>query len=310
MTASDIMGLAGLVLSIIGIPLAFVLARRGRKRPLLKYSADFKVLASSKHGAFETGFMRAPSGEPIVTISRTTVAIWNHQGDTLRGVDIVPQDRLRIKLSDGDYPLQVRIAARSRVQNELSVKVDPQDRSAVLVEFDFLDSGDGGLVEVIHQGSEVPALTGTIRGASIDKRPPLNLSPDLMDLMRRPWYRRIRRRITLQVLILAIAGVSSAIVFSVMALSLKRDSPELVDYVRFDLNTLEGQEEFGREVASKGLSLIQIPNSIIVAIAMVVILLYGYPLFRRLRLKIPRSIIRIVDEKASDVDSSEASVVD
>lgn len=37
MSTSDILAIVGIGLSVVGIPLAVVLARRGRKRPYLRY---------------------------------------------------------------------------------------------------------------------------------------------------------------------------------------------------------------------------------------------------------------------------------
>jgi hypothetical protein len=55
-------------------------------------------------------------------------------------------------------------------------------QDAVRIGFDFLDAGDGGVIEVIHQENAAPAVRGTIRGASIGtgaKR--ITLTPAVID---------------------------------------------------------------------------------------------------------------------------------
>ncbi|MGW5748674.1 hypothetical protein [Amycolatopsis sp. NPDC003861] len=252
MSNSDIFGLVGLVFSVVGIPLTFILARRGRKRPLLRSIVGFEILASPDDGAFDGGFMRTLTGEPITKISRTSVAIWNHQGDTVRGTDVVPIDKVRLQLEDGDFPLQVRILSWSRSQNRLVVQVDENNSSAINIEFDFLDAGDGGVFEVIHQGGRPPVLGGTIRGSRMEPRSGTLLSSADLANLNKPWYKKKKRLLArfLPLLLLIPVGVFTFIASTAVAIPDRAGN--MVDQSKFQLGTLEGQRVFAERVFEVG----------------------------------------------------------
>jgi hypothetical protein len=294
MSTSDILATVGIALSIVGIPLAFILARRGRKRPYLRQLVDFDVIASSKHGGFHSGFLRDRSGDPVTNIARTSAAIWNHQGDTIRGKDIVPDDRLRIQLASGDHALQARIVGCSRKQNKLRVDVDPVDDGVVYIDFDFLDADDGGIVELIHQGSTEPQILGTIRGADVGTRRKADLRPELIQSANRSWLKRYKllpRR--LRVVPVAMFGLFLVVTMIVAVFELLR-TPILVDVAKYDLRSLTGQKEFSQDVMALGL-----PSSTGLWMAAIGVVMMATTLSvqlrERLKVAFPRSLVKILE---------------
>lgn len=295
MSTSDILAVAGLVVSAIGIPLAYVLARRGRKRPLLRYVVDFDQIATPEKGFFGPGVLQSSQGEPVTRISRTCVAIWNHQGDTVRGVDIIPDDKLRIKLPRGDSPLFVRVSSRSRQQNALMARADPNNTTWVLVDFDFLDAGDGGVVEIIHQGDRAPTVLGTVRGAEITLKGKATLTQNALKLASRSRVVRSFMTRKIQTLIAAFYIVAMFTIWTVFTSTLSRE-PSLVATTGLDLMTLEGQREFAKEVIANGLPIseagwLQWPM-LVAALLMVALFLSGGS-------SVPRSIVRIIEKEST-----------
>lgn len=177
---SDAIGVAGLVVSVIGIPLAYFLAKRGRQRPDLRYMTDFVVLLKPHDQLIKQGLSMSFSGHPITRISRTRVALWNQSGDPVRGTDVVPSDPLRLSVKEGERILRVTTLFTSRPQILAEIKMPEKDEPTALVSFDFLDAGDGAVFEVVHEGENPPELSGTIRGAVADFRGKASLDPDLI----------------------------------------------------------------------------------------------------------------------------------
>lgn len=252
------------------------------------------MIASSKDGSFHSGFLRSASGNPVTNISRTSVAIWNHQGDTVRGADIVPDDRLRIQLDDGDHALQARAASRSRLQNKLNVTVDSVNDRMIYVDFDFLDAGDGGVIEVIHHGPAEPRVLGTIRGADLGVRRKADLRPEVLEGATKAWWIRMKRlplRLRLFPLVSIAVYLLIAILVSWYVFS---RSAQTVDAANYDLKSLIGQREFAQEVNRVGL-----PSFVGVwaAIGGTVLLTLAYIMLFRERIKItfPRSIVKILE---------------
>ena len=165
LSSADWIGIAGLVVGLIGIPLTWFLARRSRQRPDLRYAVSYEKVITPADRLSRDGLRLEFSGKPIERLARTTVGIWNRRGDTIRGTDIVSTNPMRICMSSGDEVLQARIVASTRPENAASVAVG-QDRSAAVVSFDFLDAGDALVVEVLHEGS-APDMKGVLRGVNL-----------------------------------------------------------------------------------------------------------------------------------------------
>lgn len=312
------LAVAGIGLSVIGIPLAFYLARRGRRRPVLRLAADFDLIVSQEQGAFHAGVLRTSNGLPVTRISRTWFAIWNHQGDTIRGADIVPDDRLRIQLDRDDTPLLVRVAARSRRQNKLEVSVSTIDSSCVDVDFDFLDSGDGGVIEVIHQSIDRPQMVGTIRGASLGFRGTVALSPRVVSDMSQPWRKRksVHSRAASLTFVFM---VSLTMIFFGMSTyadgqAALAATPEMindkgvVDATKFDLNSTEGQQDFSEVVSARrygNFPFLQIMSIFVFLAGVLVPIVAIISLAKRGR-GVPPSIARILENVDTNSDSQES----
>ena len=86
---------------------------------------------------------------------------------------LVAHDPLRLRF-DGEI-LDVRIKRVSREVLRITAATSEEVRSVVCFDFEFLDSDDGGVVEVLHTGStKAPECTGTIMGLP---RGPQRLAP-------------------------------------------------------------------------------------------------------------------------------------
>jgi hypothetical protein len=310
MNLSDIVGILGLALSVIGIPLAFILARRGRKRPVLRYVTDFDPIAGPEDGFLSEGLLRSSSEIPIKRISRTYLAVWNHQGDTVRGADILPGDKLRMQLSDDDSFLQARIVAHSRTQNELSVTQDANDVSSVVIGFDFLDSGDGCVVELIHQGPDAPLIAGTIRGAELENRGRAALDRESLTIVSKSLRERLRNRFRgFWVVVILFPFVTVGVFTFGILLPIVSRPAALVDVTKFDLRTLDGQTDFARQVDATSSG-----DTLLVPIGAFLLVISLFACFTLLwvsvKAKIPKSVVRNIafsDETGSNPKESTTS---
>ena len=103
-------------------------------------------------------------GTPVPRLTSSTIRIWNAGKKTVRGSDIVAHDPLRLHFG-GDV-LNVRIIDVTREALRITANTSEEEaRGMVCWDFEFLDPGDGGVLEVLHNGSaEAPEYTGTIIG--------------------------------------------------------------------------------------------------------------------------------------------------
>jgi hypothetical protein len=90
--------------------------------------------------------------------------MWNMGNTTLRREQIVTADPLRVVTSEGSQILEVRVLSRTRQVNDFkcSIRVSSAGNETECT-FDYLDSGDGALLEIIHTGDGTVHVTGTLR---------------------------------------------------------------------------------------------------------------------------------------------------
>ncbi|MEU6429768.1 hypothetical protein ABZ860_28080 [Microbispora sp. NPDC046973] len=258
MSFSDILAILGLVVSLIGIPLTFILARRGRQKPDVAYAVDFTVLIRPFGDLLDRGLKLTFDDRDIRRVSRTRFAVWNRRGDTVRGSDIVESDPFRIELTEGDEILQARIVSRSRKQIGAELGLDySREKEAVSIGFDFLDPGDGVIIEIVHQGTQAPKVAGTIRGATVAKVQDIDLTPKALELagIRSPMRRFIKkarnRRFAVRAFAM-IAPIGSA-GYIIVDYIRRLGAGHLVDPKQYNLNSLEGQAAFAIEVRDTGI---------------------------------------------------------
>jgi hypothetical protein len=242
----------------------------------------------------------------IDCISRTRIAFWNQRGDTVRRADILKSDPLRLQFSGEDQPLQTRVLAMSRRQISLTSNLgDVEFKSCAIVDFDFLDGGDGGVIEVIHQGTEKPTVVGTILGATINSRGTATLSSEaLSQIATKPLYRRIWRNAKQNKALwiattAALVGMIASLVF--ISWPLLQIPGPLVNANKYNLRTLAGQVSFVSKVSdsnyynqASGRMLIFIVGSVVLAGLLSVSISFS----RTLRRRVPASVVACRDAEA------------
>jgi hypothetical protein len=305
MSTDTILAIAGLTVSAIGIPAAYFFARRSRQRPRIESAVDFDLLLDPAR-RINVGGVITYAGRRVTRLSRSIVAIWNERGDTVRRADIVDDDPLRIALAPDDQILQARLLFVSRPQCEIDLLLDAT-QSSVGIQFDFLDEGDGALLELIHEGTDAPDIVGTIRGATVRPRArSTNLTPSHISWMRestrrtrmsRRAYRLVRPRRRLFAFALNV-GMSITFIVLGLVFILHRHTARLVHPNRYDLSTLSGQHRFAQAVSAHGIEKSDWPN--------VIILVFGFSLLGMIawsglgRSAIPRSLLAHKIPQADD----------
>lgn len=155
---SLLIGVAG---TTLGATLSFVLYRFALRdaRPVYK-SKSFCVVGDEP--TMPAGVAISFNGEHVAQITKSILLFWNAGRGTVTGAEIVSRDCLRAEI-DGKV-LTAKVIARTRDINSFNARLIPSLPSGVLLEFDFLDAGDGVAIELLHTGSSRPHVLGTIRG--------------------------------------------------------------------------------------------------------------------------------------------------
>ncbi|MEU5826127.1 hypothetical protein [Micromonospora tulbaghiae] len=263
---------------------------------------DFDELVGAQDGFLAEGIALTHDGHPIKSISRTCLAIWNHKGDVISRSDVLVGDPLRVEFDEKDRVLQARIIAISRAQNGFSARIDESDPKAVSLDFDFLDSGDGIVLEVIHQGETAGGIVGTIRGSSVvyAGRKDLSLSTlrslaneSKLKRFRQYWFSSRSGIVSFAVFVSAILFVAPWTVWDASRKPPFRD-PSLVDVSKFDLTSFKGQSAFAEKVLQVGLPGLSglLVNTGLPIMSLVMILVVARALSKPTRQIVPPEILR------------------
>ncbi|WP_157518101.1 hypothetical protein [Herbidospora mongoliensis] len=293
MSFSDIVGIVGLIISLIGIPLTFILARRGRQKPEIAFGIDFDVLIRPHNGLLDSGLKLSFHDEDLIHLSLSRIAIWNRRGDTVRGADVVDTDPLRVQFADSDKILQVRLIACSRKSLGIALVRTSSNPSGVVIDFDFMDAGDGAIVEILHEGKRAPTVTGTVRGTTLKNYRSLKLNAAVFEIIEAGSGIKgfIKARGGWRPLLPMLLLIATIISFSVKDIIDGINGGKLVDVKGYRLDTVEGQAKFANEVNELG---VQEPWTFVsyaslVGIVIVLLLFMNYVGGRRV---IPRTILK------------------
>jgi len=152
-----------LLVGIVGIVLAIVFYIRSRrvKQPLYTIRS-VNLLRAPKLEVLDIRY----ANEPIVSLTATKIAFWNGGRETITRDDIAAADPLEVTMQRGVKALDAQILHCINPANRFETSVRP-DASGALMAFDFLDRGEGAVVQLLHTGSSSDdiKIRGTIKGA-------------------------------------------------------------------------------------------------------------------------------------------------
>lgn len=190
-TGSDILGVVGLLVGLIGVAMAYVSHRRSVQASDLRYVVDMTRVLTFDGWLITNGLKVIFNDErEIDGVCRSYVALWNHRGDVVRGTEILESDPLRIELDPSDSILQMRLVNRTRQQLMVGAIRDPHMMHRATLNFDHLAAGDGCVFENVHHEPVEPRLQGTVRGKPLRQQPSMSLDDAERQALRSGWKKR------------------------------------------------------------------------------------------------------------------------
>lgn len=165
LTENPWMSALSFFLALLGIILAiffFIKSRRTKEPRYAILSTNLMRDFTSRLEALEMTY----SGERISNLTATKLAFWNNGKDTINGSDIASADPLMVKVKDEYNILDSSMLYAKNAANQFSI--DPSDDGThVLIQFDYLDADEGGVIQLLHTGksSDDIEVCGTIKGA-------------------------------------------------------------------------------------------------------------------------------------------------
>ena len=159
-------GWVGALLGILGgLLIAFFFYRASRIGPRPSYQFKALRLIAENERALPEEVEILFKGMSVPRLTKTHVVFWNSGKAMLDGKQIVDVDPLRLEFSKDAQVLRARIVKATRETNEFEVKINDKSPNEVVCSFDYLNVGDGAVIELLHTDEErYPRVQGTIRG--------------------------------------------------------------------------------------------------------------------------------------------------
>ena len=147
---SNIIGIIGLVVGIIGAVLTCIFYRRSHRSKEPCWSVRNNVLVegySSKIGKLDIRF----KDEQVENLSIARIAFWNQGAETLDRHDIETINPLRIEADEEIEILDVSVSLTNSSSSQFETEL-VNDRKSAKLDFAYLDKGQGAIVQIIHTG--------------------------------------------------------------------------------------------------------------------------------------------------------------
>jgi hypothetical protein len=153
----------GTLIGIVGIVIGVILAYSFKPRSRLAAQTNTLGLLGP-NAVLPTEIEFLFRGAKVSNVAMSRIAIWNIGNTTIKGDQMVSSDPLRIVTSKGSSILEVTIRHCTRQVNGVSCVLREGTTNDVECRFDYLDPGDGALIQLIHTGSDDVTVLGTLRG--------------------------------------------------------------------------------------------------------------------------------------------------
>lgn len=153
----------GYVIGTIGILIgAFGIIRSRKFKKPAFITKTFRIIGHEK----ELSMLAIAYGNRIVkTLSITRVAVFNNGNQVIDVSDVAKKDPLRIGVSKNSKIFGARFSYVKNEANGFSLKID-EERNFIEIEFEYMNGGDGCVIEIIHGGvmSDGISVTGSFKG--------------------------------------------------------------------------------------------------------------------------------------------------
>ena len=229
---SEPIGTVSALLALVSIALAFIFFRRSQRSKEPTWAIRTTTLMEG-YSAHLQNLEVLYKNSRVENLAVSRVAFWNSGAQTIYADDIAAANRLRFVVDDPVRILDIKTLANNNPSSQFEVGLDGDGMSAP-VTFDYLDHGDGAVIQVVHTGtsSKDIDLTGDIKGSKpLRKRAirvfrylPLPTRASFDESLRPSLRRKIRAMIYFSFGLVVV-------VFLILLLLLADDPPSLIEYV-------------------------------------------------------------------------------
>ena len=147
--SSPILGLIG---TILGLVLAYVFYLKGKRDKEPLWTIQTVSLVKDYSGTVANLEIRY-LGEKVRDLSVSKVVFWNRGAMTINSDDLVRADPLRLETKGDARILSTKLISNNNAASQPLLSGNPEKPNIALLSFEYLDRGQGFVVQVIHEGT-------------------------------------------------------------------------------------------------------------------------------------------------------------
>lgn len=166
---SALLNIISLGIGALGIALAGYFYIKSKPFKLIaSASRSFRIISDRSQKV--PGLEVSIHGKPASVVTVTRLAIWNTGNRTVDSSDIPSIDPLIIHSTKGAHIFDIEVTEQTKNANQVSV-VKSDASNNYQIHFEYLDPGDGALLNIVHNGKDVDEFTlkGSVKGGKIGK---------------------------------------------------------------------------------------------------------------------------------------------
>lgn len=198
-------GWVGSLISFIGLIAAILIYRASRIGPRPVFQIWSLPLLNNDNQALPLEVSILFKGSSVNRLTRTQIIFWNSGYGLLNGIDMIKEDPLCFLFDVSGIILNAVVSKMTLLTNKFKVEVNPERPNELLCSFDYLNSGDGAIIEVLHTAQEeYVKCRGTFRGVPKGVRNWGGLNPPI-DAMKK--HREIYSERSIIIIIIIISAI-------------------------------------------------------------------------------------------------------
>ncbi|MGE6245544.1 hypothetical protein ACQKCF_06025 [Psychrobacter proteolyticus] len=152
-----------LILAVVSVLISIILYIKSKKDKKLVFIANSFELIENSTSSIENLTIQYGE-ENVEVLTLTKLFFWNNGKATIDSNDIVNADKLRVELPKGVKVYNAVVEMTVKEANSIRLSIVDNE---IIIEFEFLDYGDGAIIIFYHNGNNEQSvhLTGTLKGA-------------------------------------------------------------------------------------------------------------------------------------------------
>ncbi|MFZ3168570.1 MAG: hypothetical protein WA130_13220 [Candidatus Methanoperedens sp.] len=160
---SNVVAVVSILIGLIGLVLAYITNKQKSPSYSIFSTNIYRNMLTSKIEPLLITY----ADVPIENLTVTKILFWNAGSAPIRKIDIADGDKLKVHVKDGYKILYPPIKLKEKTANKFEIYL-AEDPSFIILSFDFLNKGDGAIIQFFHTGKEETAIevSGTIIGGN------------------------------------------------------------------------------------------------------------------------------------------------